>query len=213
MVYGMERRYRSHFILAFMAGLALLAAGCISEFAGPAPATTPAAAATTGTVNLTTNPSIADQVLRLDDLPSDYLLRDRTVIAYAGTGQLARDLGWLQGYRVSFYRLEKKKDDMTEITEEINVYPAENLNMAYLLDKEALVPGKNNESGYQVPFPVIGNQSIAWRETSGSDEGRIVTYSVLFTKKNVLVLLSMRGTTTDYELLKTVAQDAADRIR
>jgi hypothetical protein len=213
MVYDRERGSRPYLVLALMAGISLLAAGCISDSSGPAPATTPAAVTITGTENPATNPLIADQVLRIGDLPSDYLLRDRTVLAYAGAGQLARDLGWIQGYRISFYRMDKKKDDLTEITEEIHIYPPENLNMAYTLEREARLPAEFNETYYQVPFPIIGNQSIAWREVRESDQGRIVTYTVMFTKKNAFVLLSMQGTTTDYELLKTVAQEAADRIR
>jgi hypothetical protein len=213
MVYGMETGYCPYLVPALMAGLVLMAAGCTSEFSGPAPVTTLPAVATPGTEDTTANPPIADQVLQLGDLPADYLLRDRTVLAYAGVGQLARDLGWMQGYRVSFYRLDKKKDDLTEITEEIAVYPQKNLNMVYLLEQEALLPAGTNATFYQLPFPVTGDQSVAWRQTIDSDRGQVVTYTVMFTKKNAFVLLSMRGTTTDYELLKTVAVDAADRIR
>ena len=43
--------------------------------------------------------------------------------------------------------------------------------------------------------------------------GDITSYSVIFVKKNVFEQMHMEGTTTDYEVLKTIAQTAAGRIQ
>ena len=43
----------------------------------------------------------SDMALQPSDLPSDYILQDRSVMAVPEVSQLARELGWRQGY----YRL------------------------------------------------------------------------------------------------------------
>jgi len=155
----------------------------------------------------------ADMALQLPDLPSDYILRDRTAIAYAGISPVFRDLGWRQGYQVSYYRMNKDVDDITTIIQEINLYPLDNVKEVYSLEKEALLPPDDNATDYQVPFPLQGDRSVAWRETRSGDHGTIVTYTVIFTKKNVYEKISMTGTTTDYETLKDIAQKAVSKIR
>jgi hypothetical protein len=151
--------------------------------------------------------------LQLSDLPADYVLRDRTALAYAGIGQVFRDLGWRQGYAVSFYRLDKEMDDTTSINQEIHVYPLDNLNDVYSLEKEALLPPDDDPADYQVPFPQLGDRSVAWREIRTGADGTVVTYTVIFTRKNVYEKISMAGTTTDYETLKDIAGKAAAGIR
>jgi hypothetical protein len=151
--------------------------------------------------------------LQLTDLPSDYVIRDRTASAYGGIDKIYQDLGWRQGYRASFYRLDKDRDDTTGIVQEIDVYPPDTVNEVYALEKEALLPPDDSTTDYQVPFPQQGDRSIAWRETRTVDRTTIVTYTVIFTKKNVYEKISMTGTTTDYEVLRDVAQRAAGKIR
>jgi hypothetical protein len=214
MVYGMERGYRSCILLAIVTVICAGSAGCLSSLNGPAPhynASAPAASPTTESP--VASVPVADMALQLSDLPPDYILRDRSVIAYAGAGQLARDLGWRQGYQVSFYRLDRKKNDMTEITQEIDVYPLDTIREAYTLGKEALLPAEDNATDYQVPFPLLGDRSVAWRGVRDGDQGTIITYSVIFTAKNVYEKISMGGTTTDYETLRDIARHAEAKIR
>jgi hypothetical protein len=40
-----------------------------------------------------------------------------------------------------------------------------------------------------------------------------MTYTIVFTKKDVLEQIEMRGTTTDYEVLKDITARAAQKIR
>jgi hypothetical protein len=212
MLYDMESGYRVVFLLILVVLMLTGAAGCLSSVSGPVPSSSqpaslqPSPAPATGV-------TIADLALQASDLPSDYLLRDRTVIGYGGISQLDHDLGWQQGYRVSFYRLDKKHDEMTAISQQISIYPPDNINAVYRLTRDAIVPSGYNASGYQIPFPVIGDQSVAWRETADRPKDNITSYSVIFVKNNVVEQITLEGTTTDYELLKTIAQDAAARIQ
>ena len=66
---------------------------------------------------------------------------------------------------------------------------------------------------HEIPFPTIGDMSIAFRGSYDNDPNNFVVYSVLFTKKNVYEKITMTGTTTDYETLKDIAQRAAEKIR
>jgi hypothetical protein len=210
----MECGYRSYVLLAILTVMCAGSAGCLSSLFGQAPhynTTTPVA--TPAMESPVATLPVADMALQLSDMPSDYILRDRTAIAYAGVSQVFRDLGWRHGYLVSYYRMDKDVDDITGIIQEINVYPLDNVKEVYTLQKEALLPPEDNATDYQVPFPIQGDRSIAWRETRSGDHGTIVTYTVIFTKKNVYEKISMTGTTTDYETLKDIAQKAVAGIR
>lgn len=205
----------SSYVLPFIfCGLLVLSAGCLTDTDPPVPETTPNRVIVTPTPEspVVTMPP-ADMALRKDDLPADYRLKDRTVTSYGGVGQVFRDLGWQQGYRVSFYRLDTETGDMTSILQEIEVYPLDAVKSAYTLRKETLLPADDSMTDYQVPFPLTGDRSIAWREVRSTRNIPLVTYTVIFTKKNVYEKISMTGTSTDYELLKTLAATAVARVR
>lgn len=214
MVYAMGPCSSSYVLPFIFCGLLVLSAGCLTDSTPPAPETTPEPAFTTRTPeNPVVTVSPAEMALQKGDLPSDYRLKDRTVTSYAGVGQVFRDLGWQQGYRVSFYRLDTDTGDMTAIVQEIEVYPLDTVKEAYTLRKETLLPADDSRTDYQVPFPLTGDRSIAWREVRSTYNVPIVTYTVIFTKKNVYGKISMTGTSTDYELLKTLAATTVARVR
>jgi hypothetical protein len=151
--------------------------------------------------------------LRLSDIPEDYILRDRSVMVSPQVNQLARDLGWQQGYYVSFYRMNRDKDDLTGICQYISRYPLENINKVFSLEKQDMASRADSGiSIYELPFPVTGDFSIAFRETSG-DPDALAVYTVLFVRKNVFEKITMGGTTTDYEVLKEIAGKAATKVR
>lgn len=192
----------------------LASAGCIAEV------TTSPAVQTILTPSPSPSPespivpvSISGLSLQREDLPSGYILKDRTMTAYAATGQIFRDLGWQQGYRVSYYRMDKNTDDITYIIQDIEIYPSDTVKDVYSLRKEVLLPAEESSTGYQVPFPVTGDRSVAWREVRVSGTVPIVVYTVIFTKKNVYEEITMTGTTTDYELLRELVATAARKIR
>ncbi len=211
MLYGMEYSRAAFILVTFL----LCSAGCLDSFAGeppykaetPAPTTVP----TTETPRLPEQSS--DMALRPSDLPSEYILQDRSVMALPEVSQLARQLGWMQGYYVSFYRRNTNTNDITRIRQSVSIFSSESINGIFLLEKEEL---KNQQmspgSRYEIPFPAVGERSIAFRETNPIDPERPVTYTVIFTKKNVFEKITMSGTNTDYETLKRLAQRAETLI-
>ena len=193
--------------------LAVISAGCLSPAPAlpppqtPLPATLPTPESTIATI------PPGGMALQLTDVPPDYLIKDRTVIAYAEVSQIAHDLGWQQGYRTTFYRMNREKDDLTGIRQTINVYPPENMNKVYAIENEEFLSNKNGTTRYEIPFPAIGDKSIAFRETKVGDPLDLAVYTVIFKKKNVFETINMGGTTTDYEMLKDIVRNAADKIQ
>lgn len=212
MVYDMQKWYGSLIlVLVFF----VCSSGCMSPLSEkpaalpePIPTLLPTPESETSTI-----PS-SDMALQLTDIPSDYILKDRSVMVFPEVTQLTRDLGWRQGYFVSFYRINKEKDDQTGIRQSINIFPLENMNKVFSIEKEDM-KSRADGSGtlYEIPFPTIGDTSIAFRGTNANDPNNYVVYSVLFTKKNVYEKITMTGTSTDYEVLKDIVQRAAEKIR
>lgn len=212
MVYDMQYVPGAFFLVILILASAT---GCTSPAAeppltpaapSPEPTTLPTPESTRATVQ------VADMALQLADLPSDYILRDRSVMTSPEVSQLTRDLGWRQGYFVTFDRTGRTRTDQTRIRQSINIFPAENMNKVFSLEKIALSEGPTPfSSPYEIPFPTIGDRSIAYRMTNTPDEGQ-VTYTVIFTRKNAFERITMAGTSTDYETLKDIAEKAAARI-
>jgi hypothetical protein len=153
--------------------------------------------------------------LQPSDLPYDYILQDRSVMASPEVSQLSRDLGWRQGYFVSFYRMDINNNVLTRLRQSVNIYATtESMNSVFLVEKEDLEnqqisPGTR----YEIPFPAVGERRIAFRDTNPAGTERVVTYSVIFTKKNVYEKITMSGTNTDYETLKRLVQRAEALVR
>jgi len=194
-------------------------AGCIDAFfekpvvQQPTPTSTPLPIVTSTPDSLISTITPSEMALQLTDLPGDYFIRDRSATSYDEQSALSRDLGWKQGYFVSFYRMNLDRVDITGITQTINVYPLENMNKVYSVEKDALFSIDNATELFEIPFPVLGDRSIAARKSSVENRQTVVTYTVIFTKKNAFEKISMTGTTTDSETLKDVAAKAAAAIR
>lgn len=197
----------------FLVIMLLCSAGCLDTLFGEPPAVTVAITAAPTAVTSPESTIVpeqsSDMALQPADIPSDFVLQDRTVIALPEVSQLARQLGWREGYYVSFYRRNGNNEIITRIWQSVSIFSSENINGVFLLEKEQLekqqlTPG----SRYEIPFPAIGERSIAFRETNPLDPERPVTYTVIFTKKNVYEKITMSGTNTDYETIKRLAQRA-----
>jgi hypothetical protein len=163
----------------------------------------------------------AEMALALSDLPVGYIIRERSDIAYSDISPLAREQGWKKGYLVSFYRMNAEKYDITAISQRIGVYQIDNI---HLLDRtmgpvfetaesDLFARANVSVSVTELPFPKIGDQTVAFRIIDANDPYQVTKYVVLFTTKNVIESVEMRGTTTDYELLKSLVKKAADKIR
>lgn len=212
MVYGMEHAWAA-LILVFVI---LCSAGCSDLQSGPPgqqPQTTVAITVPSTQAPVTPEQS-SDMALRPDDLPSDYILQDRTVMALPEVSSLARELGWRQGYYVSYYRKNVNTDDFTRIRQSVSIFSTESINGVFLLEKEELKDQKISPgSRYEIPFPAVGERSIAFRDTNPLDPERPVAYTVIFIKKNVYEKITMSGTNTDYETLKRLVLRAEALIR
>jgi hypothetical protein len=207
MVYGMEHSWTALILAIFL----LCSAGCLETLFGEPPqkveTPVPTPVPTTETPRLPAQSS--DMALQPADLPSDYVLQDRTVMALPEVSPLALELGWQQGYYVSFYRRISNTDDITRIRQSVNIFSSDSINAVFLLEKEELKDQQVSPgTRYEIPFPAIGERSIAFRDTNPVDSERPVTYTVIFTKKNVYEKITMSGTSTDYETLKRLAQRA-----
>lgn len=199
--------------LILVVQLAICSAGCLSPAPVPPLQQTPLPSVTPSPESTSAVVAPGDMALQLTDVPADYLLKDRTVTAYSEVSPQTRDLGWRQGYRVTFYRLNREKDDMTGIRQSISIYPPENIGKVYAIETEGIISSKDGSTRYEIPFPSIGDKSIAFRETHAGDPQDLAVYTIIFSKKNVFETITMGGTTTDYEALKDIVRKAADKIR
>jgi len=206
----MDNRVGVFLILIVCAG----SAGCLSGVFGEPPAKpaltitiTPAPESRTG--------SLTPDMLALqpEDLPVDYSIRDRTVILASDISPVLQDIGWLQGYTVSYYRLNRDTDDRTGIRQSISIYPVTRMNTVFEVEKENLLSGGNASIRKdEFPFPNTGDATFAVRQISTGNDP-VVTYTVIFIKKNVFEKISMGGTATDYEILKNITAVAAGKIQ
>jgi hypothetical protein len=200
-------------ILILIVGIG--SAGCLSSVLGEPPATpVPTIITIIPTPeSKTTVITPAGIALQPEDLPGDYNIRDRTVMIASDVSPDLRDIGWIQGYTVSYYWLNQDTDDRTGIRQSISIYPLARMKTIFEVEKENLLSGGNASFRIdEFPFPNTGDNSIAVRKTgTGADPG--MTYTVIFTKKNVFEKITMGGTATDYETLKNVTAVAAAKIR
>jgi len=192
--------------------VSVVSTGCTSTLFGPAPQYHQQPAATPAVAVQTTPPAISDLALTLSDLRGDYLLRDRSVVAYEQVGPVFRELSWQEGYEVSFYRMDRAKGDNTLVRQMISVFPADRVDTVYKVEEESMFAQPDGTTRYEVPFPITGDESIAFRENDIRAPEQNVTYTLLFAKNNVYETITMSGTTTDYETLKDLALKAAGRI-
>jgi hypothetical protein len=213
MQYGMAQGFPVTVLLCtILAGTALFA-GCLSSVFGEPPAYPAQVPVTPPSETPVNRAPLADMALVAEDLPIEYTIKDRSVIAYEETSQLSRDLGWIQGYRVIYFRTNHQSSDITAIRQVIGIYTAESIERVYAVEKEALLEEVDGTKKYEIAFPKLGDKSIAVRIIEPGSPRESVVYSVLFIKGNVFEQITMGGTATDYEIVKVLAIRAADRIR
>ena len=203
------------FIVILMS-LFIISCGCLSvPFAQPAPSPTPEVTVQPTTANPVSMSAPSELALQLADIPGDYILKERSDIPYTKTTQIARDLGWRQGYMVTFYRINAAKYDMTGLRQIIELYPLANMNKVFDMAKEAmnLQADSGQVTQNELPIEKIGDKSIAYVTENTSAPMRLPVYTILFVKKDVFEKLEMSGTTTDFETLKNLARIAADIIQ
>ena len=210
--------YAGYGILCCLCVAALMGSGCLSAlFSSPS---VPESASTTvptpvpTTVNPASTVPVSQMALQPTDLPSGYIIRDRSDISYLETDQIARNLGWKAGYKVTYYHLDPQQYDMTTISQEIDLYTPITMNTVFNVRKDSITgQGTGSSPIYELPCPSMGDHTFAYRTGDSSDPYSYTSYSILFTRKDVFEEINMSGTTTDFELLKSLAQTASDRIQ
>jgi len=207
-------------ILFALCVAALVSTGCLSAlFPYPSvpgqnqtPVSLPSPVPTTASP-VSTVP-VSQMALQPSDLPSDYILRDRSDITYLEMDQIARNLGWRAGYQVTYYHLNQEQYDMTTINQVIGIYTPTTMNTVFNIRVDALNgQGTGTSQIFELPCPSMGDHTFAYRTNDAQNPLSFSTYSIIFTKKDVYEELNMSGTTTDFELLKSLAQTASARIQ
>jgi hypothetical protein len=209
--------YPGSAVLCAVLAIVLVSAGCLSAiFPEPvsvqAPTPTPTPVPTTESAVAIV--PVSQMALQLSDMPSDYILKDRSDLTYLEMDQMSHDLGWRAGYGVTYYRLDQEKYDMTELRQVIDLYPLANMNKVFDIEEEAITAQENGTTQiYELPCPNMGDRTFAYRKDETRGPLSITTYSIIFTNKDVYEELTMSGTTTDFEMLKTLARTATDKIQ
>ena len=150
--------------------------------------------------------------LQPSDIPGNFTLQERSERAPSDAGQWAHDHGWKKGYHVAYQKIDPSSFSGTIISQSISIYPIENISLVIPFTVET---AKNLTSESisvdELSIPNIGDSAKAFRFSDKSDN--IKEYLIAFVKKDVYEDLDMRGTITDYETLKQLANYAAAKIK
>ena len=154
----------------------------------------------------------SEMALQSDELPENYQIKERSEQVKSDVVKSALDLGWKKGYIVKFVQVDLNNLEVTSIEQDISIYPIENINKTLSLQRvESTKYTANNSNRIDdLSNPNIGDQSQAYRITNKSDNSK--SYAIDFIKQDVFESLRMSGTFTDYEILKELAQTAAEKI-
>jgi len=154
----------------------------------------------------------SEMALQSDELPENYQIKERSEQVKSDVVKSALDLGWKKGYIVKFVQVDLNNLEVTSIEQGISIYPIENINKSLSLQRDESTKYTANNSNRidDLSNPNIGDQSQAYRITNKSDNSK--SYAIDFIKQDVFESLRMSGTFTDYEILKELAQTAAEKI-
>ncbi len=140
-----------------------------------------------------------EMALHLSDLPAGYVQGDSLSI----TAEQASQYHVNKGYQVQFIN-GSSPSDRTVITQAIFVVPIDEINKRF-------ENASSTTLGTHLADPGIGESSIALRKEGSGQPGE--TFIISFMKKDVLETLMMSGSQADYEVLKTLAKRASEKIQ
>ncbi len=129
--------------------------------------------------------------------------------------------GWQSGYYAHYRWIGNTLFDVTHIYNYNSIYPLENdkINTSVTFtDIQKQYPvgkinnGVNVTSVSQLSDPKIGDQSVAYRVVLNDGYTSYTLYGIQFSKLNVLDYVEMEGTSIDYEVLKSLATTAANKV-
>jgi hypothetical protein len=209
-------------VILILAVAVVFAAGCTQK-TSPALPVTPVPE---------TTPNLSDLAIMSSDIPACFVLTEKQVKSSADVGELAKDLGWQEGYGVS-YTCPAKGTEPTVILHSLATYPAANMpGIATMVDEQ------DRSAGYlyeDLSFPDQGITMRGFYRKAGSVQvSGILTDANLLNGRNesaetdavakssVAEIIFYRGTTfevlrmtgpgTNATLLKELALKSAAKI-
>jgi hypothetical protein len=170
----------------------LITTGCVSENKNTTVALTSPLTETptlTPEIKLSTlDPS--EMALQLSDLPEGYIKKS------SEQGETSYNVEFIKG---------SSTFDYVRISQGITVTHNPDLDKSMNFLREDF----RKKNSTELSNPNIGDSSIAARKHLSTGE----SFGIFFIKKDVVEFLSSDGSQTDYELLKTLAKKAADKIK
>jgi hypothetical protein len=213
-------KWSSHFLVGiFLTGM-LLCAGCTQSAGTPGTDATPA-----GSVPVLPLSALA---LTAADAPANYTLTESRVKAPGEVGSLAKELGWQDGYIVTFSSTPGTGEGPTEIVQNLVTYPASTIPSIVRISKT----NEMNDQGLTttlLPSPGLGNSSYAFSGTpsgmaaadqnnnplvqvSGSVPARQDMAEIIFSKGSTMEVLRMNGPGANYSVIRELAETAYARL-
>ncbi len=167
--------------------------------------------------------------LTLSEVPQNFTLVESRVKNSTEVGELARALGWRNGYVVRFIRPSDGIHGPAEILQTVTWYPAKNIPGI----TELIEQGDRSDSSMifsNLSSPALGSYSRAF---SGTVNIRIIPehettnqlvsghvpeiiqqdfVEIIFSKGNILEVIRMTGREPDFSILTSMAQKAYNKI-
>jgi len=203
-----------HLIITILVCFLILAAGCTVR--------------DTKAINSLSTPArlpLESLVLTPSDVPQNFTLVESRAKNASEVGNLARSLGWQQGYVVRYARSPEGVSGNAEILHTIVLYPEKNIPaIADLIERQER--SDSNMTFSNLSSPALGNYSHAF---SGKENIRIINKSdnvflleydstretiqqdfieIIFSKGDILEIIRLTGPGSDFSTLSSLAQKA-----
>jgi hypothetical protein len=150
---------------------------------------------------------VSSLVLSLEELPEGYKIVERTPRTKSDVSDFGLNNGFQEGYYIRYLKGDEESlFDISRIEVYVSKYPLENVS-------KGIENGINEMEGYTaeaLPNPNIGEGSMSTRYTD--NEFGWKEYRVEFYSKDIYMTLIAGGSSTDYELLKELAQKIENKI-
>ncbi|OPY36671.1 MAG: hypothetical protein A4E35_01778 [Methanoregula sp. PtaU1.Bin051] len=178
----------------------------------------------------------AQLILLPDDIPQDFFVIENRTKDEIDMSRLALDLGWRGGYIVRYQKNEGPSIPPTIISQNIAVYPAENLpeilhrgrSMAGSQDQylimdlpnpdigdisTAIAAYENTKPEITMIDPVSSGLKVPYSAASNVQVAgqQPAYYEIAFTRGNIYEIFRMSGPSTDYEILLGLARTAFNK--
>jgi len=157
----------------------------------------------------TSSVAVSLLVLDIPDVPEDYSLQDKAPRVKSELSADGLELGWMEGYKISFTKSEDSAFSITRIDQLISKYPLENITKLIIAPEEA-----EGVTVDEIPIEKLGDDSKAFKIVDENDfAGSFGYYQIQFIKMDILETLTISGTSQNFELLKELAKKAENKIK